>query len=57
MLMPASGIPVQALMRVNWRKAYDSLSSVTSWSLLPNQTEVLVSQHSADDPVHSLCRR
>lgn len=25
----------------NWRKAYDYLSSVTSWSLLPSKTEVL----------------
>ncbi len=32
---------LQALMRGNWRKAYDYLASVSSWSLLPNKTEVL----------------
>lgn len=28
-------------MRGNWRKAYDYLSSVSSWNLLPNKAEVL----------------
>ena len=32
---------LQALMKGNWRKAYDYLASVSSWSLLPNKTEVL----------------
>ena len=28
-------------MKGNWRKAYDYLASVSSWSLLPNKTDVL----------------
>lgn len=32
---------MQALLKGNWRKAYDYLASVSSWSLLPNKTEVL----------------
>ena len=32
---------MQALLKGNWRKAYDYLASVSSWGLLPNKTEVL----------------